>query len=291
MIQAETGIIGFGPAGMACAVQLRRMGHDPLVIERNEKPGLLRNAGNIENYLGFPGGISGKELYERFLLHARNFDLKIVSDTVTKADFTGDVFHLKGLASEYSIKNLVIATGTRPVPFPLLTGEVSSSRMIHYDLSSLNQESGKLMAIIGAGDAAFDYALSLAKQGNQVCIFNRSDRVKALTLLVERAFAESGISYLPGHEVTEISLAEDNKVRILFKNGQAVKADHIIFATGRVPDADFLSAELQKQKETLVKEHRLYFIGDVINGRFRQLSIATGDGIRAAMEIGYYGSI
>jgi len=148
-------------------------------------------------------------------------------------------------------------------------------------------ETEKHIVIVGAGDAAFDYALNLTKNRNSVTILNRGRDVKCLGLLWERAKVDSAIEYRAETPVSAVEVDETGntisgagRLRVQTEAGEFIEADYLLFAIGRVPQTDFLSAELVNQN---VKG--LYFVGDVRNGLYRQAAIAAGDGLRAAMDI------
>ncbi len=145
----------------------------------------------------------------------------------------------------------------------------------------LLEESDKRIIIVGAGDAAFDYALNLVKRGNFVTILNRGGDVKCLRLLWDRAMAESNIEYRAETPVRKVALDEKaNRLKVQLEAGEYLEADYLLFAIGRVPQMDFMSDELVNRNV-----EGLYFVGDVKNGLYRQAAIAAGDGLRAAMQI------
>jgi thioredoxin reductase len=149
----------------------------------------------------------------------------------------------------------------------------------------LLKEEKKKIVIIGAGDAAFDYALNLSKKRNFVTILNRRETVKCLGLLFERAAREPQISYRAGVAVRQITADETANSLKIQCEAEAIEADYVLFAVGRVPNLDFLSDEVRRREEELVASGRLYFAGDVKNELYRQVAIAAGDGLRAAMKI------
>jgi thioredoxin reductase len=139
----------------------------------------------------------------------------------------------------------------------------------------------------GAGDAAFDYALNLASRGNEVHILNRSARARCLPLLWERARAAPRISY---HEETRINGIKPSKEGLALELSSpgaewSLELDYAIFAIGRVPQLDYLSERLRARLAQLQEEGKLYLIGDLCRGRYRQTAIAVGDGLEAAMRI------
>jgi thioredoxin reductase len=282
-------VLGFGPAGMACAIQLRRMGLDPLVIEKNRPGGMLRNAWRIENYPGFPGGISGEKLANLIEKQADQFNLKVVKDEVKTADYQHGTFILTGQSTDYTCDVLVIATGTAPMVPDDFPNALSEQGFVRTDISGLKNISGKVIGIIGAGDAAFDYSLSLAgNDQNSVHIFNRGAHIKALGILQERVGHSALITYHGNCVLKELQVNPGRRLLGTFsENIQETEfiMDYLIFATGRVPALGFLSKRVREEMGILHERHCLYQIGDVKNSTFRQLSLAAGDGVRAAMEI------
>ena len=285
-MKRRIGIIGAGPAGIACAIQLNRYGLEPVIFEKEEPGGLIRNANLVENYLGFPFGISPDYLIGSFEKHLLKFEIDIQREEVLEAGLRSDTFIVRTKPGTSRFDYLVIASGTRPKRQPAF--EKQAPEKIFYEVWPLKKAKGKEIGIIGGGDAAFDYALNLAVN-NQVKIFNRSGRTRCLPQLFERCEKNMKITYFPDTALKEI---QDN-VRFMtaeFRNKNKTMAhslDYLIFATGREPENDFIHESLAGNAEGLEQEGRLYFIGDVRNELFRQVSIATGDGIRAAMRINH----
>ena len=281
-------IIGFGPAGMACAIQLKRMGLTPIVIEKSRPGGMLSNANLIENYLGFPKGIPGSKLAEIFREQAYNYNINAIKDDINVVRYSNNTFYLNGNSDEYTCDKLVIASGTSPKwPENLPPGLIHAG-LIHADIALLGQISSKSIGIIGAGDAAFDYALSLAQRGNSVMIFNRGTKVKALLRLQEKVSNANYISYFENYSLENARISDGKMLSLSFKENMQeheFMVDYLIFATGRIPALNFLDPEMNDKLDALQEDHRLYMIGDVKNGIFRQLSLAVGDGIKAAMDI------
>lgn len=286
----EVIVIGVGPAGLAAAIQLKRYALQSLILERGSPGGLLRNANLVENYPGFPGGISGVELVRLFQEQARSAGVSVTAGEVIRLDHSGEQYLVDTLSGSYSSKVVVIATGTRPrqLTVPQLPDDVGE--LIFDEVYPLLGEQGRHFAIIGAGDAAFDYALNLSRS-NQVTILNRGSQIKCLPLLWDRAQERKTISYLARHQITRISRVGKNRLKLSFHHpggGGSMHADYLIAAIGREPRLDFLDVGIRSRLDELRQEGSLYLIGDVKNDLFRQTSIAVGDGVRAAMEINRY---
>jgi len=276
----EVVIIGAGPAGMTAAIQLKRYGIPFIMLEKERVGGLLWNANLVENYPGFPAGISGPKLVGLIEKQMERIGVEVTFDSVSQ--FTRDEmgFRVKTLQTEYVPRFVVVASGTKPNPFPLAIPDVARD-MVFSDMYPLLHVSDKRIVIIGSGDAAFDYALNLVKKGNFVTILNRGRQVKCLGLLWERAMAEPAIQYRAEVTIRKVDFdITAGGLMVQTEAGEVLIADYLLFAIGRVPQTDFLSDKLVDKKG-----NGLYFVGDVKNGLFRQAVIAAGDGLRAAMEI------
>jgi thioredoxin reductase (NADPH) len=275
-------IIGAGPAGMTAAIQLKRYGIPFVLLEKERVGGLLWNASLVENYPGFPAGVSGPKLISLIENQMARIGIKVTFEEVVRVTINPykNNYQIKTQKTTHTTSQLIIATGTQPVHIPLNIPKNCQPKVFS-DVWPLLEIQEAQIIIVGAGDAAFDYALNLVKRRNFVTILNRGGDVKCLGLLWERAKAESIIEYLPKTSVQAVELDETgNRLRVRTEAGESMKADYLLFAIGRVPQIDFLSDELINKSA-----EGLYFIGDVKNGLYRQAAIAAGDGLRAAMDI------
>jgi len=161
-------IIGAGPAGLAAAIQLQRYGIPPLILERHNPGGLLWNANLVENYPGFPQGISGVALVKRMQQQADEVGVKITAAEVTRLDWNGRHFRAETTTGILRAQYVVIASGTQPRRFTNFALPLRRADRIFYEVAPLLEIRGTEVAIVGAGDAAFDYALNLAQRKNQV---------------------------------------------------------------------------------------------------------------------------
>ena len=281
-------IIGGGPAGMISAIQLKRYGITARVFEKHRLGGLLWNANLVENYPGFPGGIPGPKLVSLFSQQFEALALEPTIESVTSLDFDGNDFLVATQHGRYASSALIIATGTQPNTFPPGFFPDGALGRTFYEVAPLLDVHGKQIAVIGAGDAAFDYAINLSRK-NHVIIFNRTKEIKALPLLVQRCATIQSIQYFEDLPVEHV-LAEENG--LVLKAGRdrdvTVQVDFLIGAIGRKENLPPMSAQLVKEKTKLTKLGRLQVVGDVQNGIYRQTAIAVGDGLKAAMKVYQY---
>jgi len=283
-IHEQVIIIGGGPAGSACAVQLKRYGIDPLILEKEKPGGLIRNAWRVDNYPGYPKGISGRKLAGKVRKHLKRFNIKFAKCEVRSAMYLDERFEIITDEAGYSCDHLVVASGTRPRK--VFDYPANAAHLVYHEVYPLIGSKDKTVAIIGAGDAAFDYAMSLAGK-NRVEIYNRGKEIKCIPALLKIATANAFINYTDNMELERLE-ANNNILRLYFKNSvskEPILFDYIIFAAGRVPELSFLTTELINNLGQLEQDGRLYVIGDVKNGMVRQTSVAIGDGVKAAMAI------
>jgi thioredoxin reductase (NADPH) len=277
-------IIGGGPAGITAAIQLQRYGCDPLLFEKRELGGLLWNANLVENYPGFPNGVRGEKLIGLMQKQVERLDVQVKREEVLEVKKDGNGFSVETENAVYESKYLVVASGTKSQPMPVVISPEARAKVFTEVWPLLNEEE-KQIVIVGAGDAAFDYALNLSKKRNNVTILNRGETVKCLALLFDRAAQEARIRYRARVAVSRIVLDETATRLKVQCDAENVEADYVLFAIGRVPNRDFLSEEIRRRETELVQSGQLYFVGDVKNELFRQVAIAAGDGLRAAMQI------
>jgi thioredoxin reductase (NADPH) len=288
MIVHPVAIIGAGPAGLAAAMQLSRQGSHALVFEKDQVGGLLWNANWVENYPGFPEGISGPELVKRFATQAERLGVEITPEGIIEASFLEEgFFHLKTEDGEYLVTRLIAATGTKPrtLQQDLIPQEVSDR--VFTEVFPLLNVRRKEVIIVGAGDAAFDYALNLSRN-NQVHILNRGSGIKSLPLLRERALEDPAISYHPWTEIRAVSLQGKDQLYVTARNKEeefTLSCDYLITAIGREPDYRFADESIMKNRAELCSSGKLYLVGDLVNDSYRQTALAVGDGVRAAMSI------
>jgi thioredoxin reductase len=281
-------IIGAGPAGIAAAIQLARYDIAPVVFEQDSVGGLLRNARIVENYPGFPDGIAGPELVSLMREHLARAGVELRRERVVSLDYGDNGFSARTVATGLLSRVVVVASGTEPRKIPDLAIPDNIMGQVFYEVHPIRDVRYKNIAIIGAGDAAFDYALNLSGQ-NEVTILSRSTEAKCNQRLWESATTSLHISLMRGVEVRKV-LGRAGKVLISCghlgrPDETSLRVDYLVIAVGREPATHFFTRGLAEQSAYLTLAGRLHLIGDVRNGLYRQASISVGNGVEAAMHI------
>jgi len=282
-------VVGAGPSGIACALQLKKYGINFVVFEKDKPGGLVQEASMVTNYPGYPEGISGRELSALMYDQLNQAGVEIILEEVVDVRMDDWKFLIETSKGRYVVQMLVVASGTVPrsvdgVEIDCLSGWCCP----HYSVRELDSASGGRVAIIGGGDVAFDYAVGLALRGVSVVILVRDDRPKCNRELLVKVKEKSDlIQVITGANVRRMSCREGSCAVTYFtgEGHHRLEADHLLCAIGRLPALDFLGESVRERLEELVEEERLFLIGDVGSGHFRQAVIAAGDGVRAAMRI------
>jgi thioredoxin reductase len=281
-------IIGAGPAGIACAIQLKRSGISPLVIEKNKTGGLLYEANLVENYPGFPKGVRGSRLALLFRRQFENESISLIKKEVKSLNYLRGKFVIRTSGKVYYSKYLVIATGTKPKKNYCAKLPSNIRDKIFCGISRITCLKNKVILIVGAGDLAFDYAINLGRN-NKIILINRSDKIRCIHLLYKRALKLKNFRYIENSLIKNAEFIDKlGKLNVILdKAGHevSVRVNLILYAIGRVPDSDFISENLKTKSKELIKSGLLYFTGDVVNKNYRQTAISVGNGILAAMQI------
>jgi thioredoxin reductase len=289
-------VIGGGPAGVAGAVHAHRAGLETLLVERERVGGLIWNANLVENHPGLPRPMDGPAVAKLLQGHLDRNDVPRCYTEITALRREGSLFHADTGAGCIAARAVLLATGSRPRPLPLEGAEAAQrSGRLYYEVSRLPQLSGSSsVLIVGGGDAAFDYALNCARQGAQVTILIRGAKPTSLPLLVERVAAVPAIEVHTGARLLRVF--QDNSGRVGLAGRREAEADKlrltgdlILAAVGRDPD-NLLARGLDPLLPDCYDDGppgggpALYLAGDAAHGRFRQMSIAAGEGVLAAMH-------
>lgn len=287
-IQTTVALVGGGPACSTAAIQLIRSGIAVLIITKGIG-GTIRNANLMENLVGFPEGISGEDYVKLMEEQLNNSRIPIVYDRVKLITKNNEKYVILAKESEIISDYLIIGTGSIPCKLNIKGEEEAFAKgKLFYEVYNAKESSkGKEIIVIGSGDAAYDYSLNLSKLAKKITIIQRTDKTKSLPILQKKVEEEKKITIQVNRKPYEIT-TENEKVILATKTDKEInemQADLIVIAIGREPNINFLSEELKEEFENPEEDSNLFLIGDVKKGNYRQVSIAMGDGMKAAMEI------
>ena len=288
-------IIGGGPAGLTAGLYSARARLNVLMLEKLAPGGQVMNTAWVENYPGFPDGISGFELVERMQNQAEKFGLKIQNDEVTGLELSADQKIVVTQKERFETKALIFCTGATWKKLGIEGEESLMGKGISYCATCdgpfyRDQE----VAVIGGGDTAVEEALFLTRFVTRVYHIHRRDSLRAIKLLQERAFAEEKITFVWDSIPLRI-LGKDGVEGIELKNvktgeitNKAVQG--IFIFVGNSPNTE-LVRDLVELNENgfIVTDNNMetsipgvFAAGDNRAKLFRQISTAVGEGAAAS---------
>ncbi len=301
-------IIGAGPAGCAAAVQCARLGIRPLVIDSaGAAGGLLANAFRVENYPGLPP-MPGPEFVRRLERHLQRFGLGVTPAEALRISAAGGTSPTAGtrLAARPGIgapgdgllrvetdrgpiaaEAVLLATGTQPRPLAIPGARALEGRGLFYEVRHLlaAHAQPREIILIGGGEAALDYALTLAARGARVTVLLRGPRPRARGRLLAMARRSEGVSFISNARPVALDETSDG-VRVTFSRGDETgdaAAEAVLAAIGRRSTAPALL-----DPAVAPNQAGLFVIGDARRGSLGQAGIAVGDGLEAAMAAARY---
>ncbi len=305
MERSKVLIIGSGPAGFTAAIYAARMDLSPVLFEgffSGPSGGQLTTTTDVENFPGFPEGISGPELMDRFRRQAERFGTIIVKDDVASVDLTHRPFIVKGRKSAYESDVLIVATGASAMRLDIPgagDGEFWQKGVTACALcdGAMPIFRDKDLFVIGGGDTACEEALFLTKYGRKVYIVHRRDQLRATKIMGDKVATHPKVEVLWNSVITKVE--GDNVVgQVALKDTKTGEertcdAGGVFFAVGHVPNVGFLGAgiDLDEHGYIAVKPGTsessvpgVFAAGDVRDHRYRQAITAAGTGCMAAVE-------
>ncbi|TAH51722.1 MAG: thioredoxin-disulfide reductase [Chloroflexota bacterium] len=291
-------IIGSGPAGLTAALYAARANLDPLLISGNEFGGQIALTNEVENYPGFPDGITGPELTELMKQQAEKFGARVEQDHVSRVDFSKHPFTLDTEnGARYNAQSVIIATGASPrrlgVPGELeLTG-----RGVSYCATCDGFFfRGKDVAVIGGGDSALQEGLFLTRFASQVHIIHRRSELRAQQILQERARENPKINFVWDSVVQDIrgngTVNALALVNVRTGDKSELPVNGVFVYIGHYPNTDLFKGQLEMNDEGYLKvDERLhtkipgvFAAGEAHDHVFKQAIVSAGFGCMAAME-------
>lgn len=290
MREEDVVIVGAGPAGVAAAVQCRRLGLNPLLIDKDGRAGgLVRNAYSVENYPGLPP-VSGPAFAELLERHLERFGLGVVHCRLNAVSKEGGGYCLETDSGSISTSGVILATGTRAKKLSILGADELAGTRLFYEVHSARRLGSLLnTVVVGAGEAAFDYALTLAKPGTRVRMLARSAKPRARGRLVHLVEQNPFIELSFNTEPVQLKIGKVGiSITVNSPAGVAkIETEAVFAAVGRESDArNFLNGlDAAPLGALSTRPGKLLVVGDARTGTLGQVGTAVGDGLFAAMSI------
>jgi len=292
-------IIGSGPAGLTAAIYSGRAGYKPLVIEGVPAGGQLLITTEVENFPGFPDGISGPQLVENMRKQAERFGTEFLLKDVTGVDFSCYPFRIRAEDDEYFARSVIIATGARAKYLDIPSVETFKGSGV----SACATCDGffymnAVLFVIGGGDTAAEEALFLTKFAKEVNIVHRRNELRAEKYLQDKIFENPKIRVIWDSIVTDIKGTKEAGVKgIVLKNvktGEITEreADGIFMGIGHEPATAIFKGQIDLDEAGYIicrdgaktSIEGVFAAGDVRDPHFRQAIAAAGTGCKAAIE-------
>jgi len=296
-------IVGSGPAGFTAAVYAARANLAPLMLASEPRGtqlpgGQLMLTTEVENYPGFPKGISGPELMEQMRRQAERFGTEIIEQDVEEVEFApGGPFRLRSQETWHTTRSVIIATGATAKWLDL----PNEMKYRNRGLSACAVCDGMFfrdqeVMVVGGGDTAIEEALTLSHHASKVIVVHRRDKLRASKIMQDRAASNPKISFMWNTVLTEYlgsEVLEAVRVKDIATGAERVeKIGGVFMGIGHQPNTGFLKGalELNPQGYIMTRNHTetsvegVFAAGDVHDPEYRQAVSAAGFGCMAALR-------
>ncbi|HHO76201.1 MAG TPA: thioredoxin-disulfide reductase [Deltaproteobacteria bacterium] len=299
-------IIGSGPAGLTAGIYASRANMKTLMIASTFNPSLITTTDLVENYPGFPDGITGFEIIERFTRQATKFGMETAEADVRAVSGIpqdGSVrWKVDAGDKTYEASALIIATGTQYAHLNVPGEEEFTGRGVSYCATcdgAFYRE--RDVVVIGGGDTAVQEALFLTRFADTVTIVHRRDRLRATGILTDRASANAKIRF-EFNSVVEKIIGDTAVTGVIIRDvndpakKRTLRADGAFIFTGTIPNTAFLGGLAQCDDAGYIKVDQnmrtstkgIFACGDCTTKLLRQVVTACGDGATAAFAAEHY---
>lgn len=304
MKKAKLLIIGSGPAGYTAAIYAARANLEPVLFEgfyTGPAGGQLMTTTEVENFPGFPEGITGPELVDRFRQQAIRFGTEVISEDVESVDLQNYPFIVKGRKTHYEAQAIIISTGATAKRLEIPGAGDGEFWQKGVTACAVCDGAAPIfrnrpLFVIGGGDSAVEEATFLTKFGSRVYIVHRRDKLRASKIMQERAMNHPKIEILWDSEVVHVG--GDQVVRnVTIKNVKTSElteheAGGLFFAIGHTPNTAFLNDQLEVHPNGYIKVFKgthtsvagVFAAGDVQDHEYRQAITAAGSGCMSALD-------
>ena len=300
-------IVGSGPAGYTAALYTSRADLEPLMIEGFAWGGLLQQTTDVENYPGFPEGIQGPEMMQRFREQAERFGTRFITDDATRVEFAeedGGIHRVYVGDQEIRTRAVILSMGAEPKKLDVPGENEFASRGVSYcatcDAAFFRDHN---TLVVGGGDTAMEEATFLAKFAGKVTIVHRRNDFRASAIMVDRARETKNIEFLTPYVVERFDCGENGSLgKALLRNvddGSELELDvtGAFIGIGHKPNSELVGGKLDMDDEgylqvggrsTRTAVPGVFAAGDLTDPIYRQAVTAAGTGCVAALDAEAY---
>ena len=300
-------IIGSGPAGYTAAIYAARANLEPVMFAggptlddpQRVPGGQLMITTDVENYPGFPEGITGPEIMERFQKQAERFGTRVHMENVVKVDFSSRPFLIQGESASYRSETVIIATGASAKWLGVKGEDLYKNRGVSACATCDGAFYKKQdVLVVGGGDTTMEEATYLAKIVGHVTLLHRRDSFRASKIMQERVLKNPKITVMWNSVVDEVLGSEKGMTGAVARNvktndTQLLTATGLFVAIGHVPTTHLFEGVLETHQSGYLKTEPgstrtnvagVFACGDVQDSFYRQAITAAGTGCMAAIE-------
>jgi thioredoxin reductase (NADPH) len=299
----ELVILGAGPAGLSAGLYASRARIDHVLIEKGAPGGQVLTTDWVDNYPGFPDGISGFDLMDSMTAHAKKFDVNILTKEVASVELSDPdskriVF---GDGSSLTCDALIICTGASPNKIGVPgEAELAGKGVSYCGTCDAPFYRNMHVAVIGGGDTAVEEADYLTRFASKVTIIHRRDELRAVKVLQEIAFANEKIDYVWNSRVTSIEGDKEvERLQLVDNDGNTstLEVQGVFVLIGLTPNNAILPLEELKADqwgfiptdvETLTSVPGVFAAGDIRSKLMRQIVNACGEGANSVIAAEHY---
>ncbi len=293
-------IIGAGPGGLAAGLYAGRAMMKVLVLEKLVPGGQIVSTDWIENYPGFPDGISGFDLSEKMKNHMLNFGATIESAEVKSMDFSGKDKKIELNDKTITAKSVILAPGASPRSLNIGEEKFVGKGVSFCATCDAPFFKGKTVVAVGGGDTAVQEAIYLTKFADKVYLVHRRDELRATKILQERAFANDKIEFVWDSVVTGMDglfgIENVTVENVKTKETKKLAATGCFIWIGILPNTKFVGDNVELDESGFIvtdsnmatSSKGIFAVGDARVTPLRQVSTAVGDGAIAAISAEHY---
>ena len=294
-------IIGGGPAGLTAGLYAARSKLNTILIEKVVPGGQVLITDWIENYPGFPDGLSGPDLIQKMTDQVKRFDLKIENNEVTAVDVSQPIKKITLNDRSITTHTIIIATGASPRKLGVPGEDTFSGKGVSYCATCDGPFfKDRPVAAVGGGDTAVQESLYLTRFAKKVYLIHRRDQLRAAAILQNRAMNDDKIEFVWDSELTSINgLTHVESIAVQnIKTGdkRQLNVDGCFIWVGIIPNTQFLSNAVELDETGFIitdlamgtSQPGVFAAGDVRNTPIRQIATAVGDAAIAAYSAERY---